>query len=152
MIPSVEGWPIKAKEVTSPHEVRLALLDTNPSSCFDSDVKIFTEITEILIIKFFTIIYKNFLQVPTVSTVSSSMIIICKSHVLVEHSVHSLRSIATVSLKRCARDNPKTGVGGALFYCWHTSHELDTSFEISYVSGFFIFASFNNVIILFVGG
>ena len=30
MIPSVEGWPTKAKEAPSPHEVRLAPLDTNP--------------------------------------------------------------------------------------------------------------------------
>ena len=27
---SLEGSPTKAKEVPSPHEVRLALLDTNP--------------------------------------------------------------------------------------------------------------------------
>ena len=30
MIPSLEGWPTKAKEAPSPHEVRLAPLDTNP--------------------------------------------------------------------------------------------------------------------------
>ena len=30
MIPSLEGWPTKAKEVPSPHVVRLAPLDTNP--------------------------------------------------------------------------------------------------------------------------
>ena len=30
MTPSLEGWPTKAKETPSPHEVRLALLDTNP--------------------------------------------------------------------------------------------------------------------------
>ena len=30
MIPSLEGWPTKAKEAPSPHELRLALLDTNP--------------------------------------------------------------------------------------------------------------------------
>ena len=30
MIPSLEGWPTKAEEAPSPHEVRLALLDTNP--------------------------------------------------------------------------------------------------------------------------
>ena len=30
MTPSLEGWPTKAEEATSPHEVRLALLDTNP--------------------------------------------------------------------------------------------------------------------------
>ena len=28
--PSPEGWPTKAKEAHSPHEVRLAPLDTNP--------------------------------------------------------------------------------------------------------------------------
>ena len=28
--PSLEEWPTKAKEVPSPHEVRLSLLDTNP--------------------------------------------------------------------------------------------------------------------------
>ena len=30
MIPSLEGWPTKAKEAPSPHEVRLALRETNP--------------------------------------------------------------------------------------------------------------------------
>ena len=30
MTPTLEGWPTKAKEAPSPHEVRLALLDTNP--------------------------------------------------------------------------------------------------------------------------
>ena len=30
MTPSLEGWPTKAKEAHSPHEVRLAPLDTNP--------------------------------------------------------------------------------------------------------------------------
>ena len=30
MTPSLEGWPTTAKEAPSPHEVRLALLDTNP--------------------------------------------------------------------------------------------------------------------------
>ena len=30
MIPSLEGWPTKAKEAPSSHEVRLAPLDTNP--------------------------------------------------------------------------------------------------------------------------
>ena len=29
MTPSLEGWPTKAKEAPSPHEVRLAPLDTN---------------------------------------------------------------------------------------------------------------------------
>ena len=31
MIPSLEGLPTKAKEAPSSHEVRLALLDTNPA-------------------------------------------------------------------------------------------------------------------------
>ena len=30
MTPSLEGLPTKAKEAPSPHEVKLALLDTNP--------------------------------------------------------------------------------------------------------------------------
>ena len=30
VIPSLEGWPTKAKEEPSPHEVRLSPLDTNP--------------------------------------------------------------------------------------------------------------------------
>ena len=30
MTPSLEGWPTKAKEAPSPHEVRLAPLHTNP--------------------------------------------------------------------------------------------------------------------------
>ena len=30
MTPSLEGWPTKAKEAPSPHEVRLSPLDTNP--------------------------------------------------------------------------------------------------------------------------
>ena len=30
MIPSLEGWPSKAKEAPSPHEVSLTPLDTNP--------------------------------------------------------------------------------------------------------------------------
>ena len=29
VIPSLEGWPTKAKEATSPHEVRLTPLDPN---------------------------------------------------------------------------------------------------------------------------
>ena len=28
--PSLEGWPTKATEASSPHEIRLSLLDTNP--------------------------------------------------------------------------------------------------------------------------
>ena len=31
MTPSLERLPTKAKEATSPHEVRLAQLDTNPA-------------------------------------------------------------------------------------------------------------------------
>ena len=30
VIPSLEGWPTKAKEAPSPHEVRLIPLDSNP--------------------------------------------------------------------------------------------------------------------------
>ena len=30
MKPSLEGWPTKAKEATSPHEVRLTPTDTKP--------------------------------------------------------------------------------------------------------------------------
>ena len=30
MIPSLEGWPTKAKDTLSPHEVRLTLLDISP--------------------------------------------------------------------------------------------------------------------------
>ena len=30
MIPSLEGWPTKAKVAPSPHEVRMSPLDTNP--------------------------------------------------------------------------------------------------------------------------
>ena len=30
MIPSLGGWATKAEEAPSPHEVRLAVLDTNP--------------------------------------------------------------------------------------------------------------------------
>ena len=37
VIPLLEGWPTKAKEAPSPHEVRLAPLDTNP--VFQSLVK-----------------------------------------------------------------------------------------------------------------
>ena len=29
MILSLKGWPTKAKDAPSPHEVRLAMLDTN---------------------------------------------------------------------------------------------------------------------------
>ena len=33
--PALAGWPTKAKEAPSPHEVRLTLLDTNPIfQCF----------------------------------------------------------------------------------------------------------------------
>ena len=30
MTPSLEGWPTKSNEAPSPHEVRLAPLNTNP--------------------------------------------------------------------------------------------------------------------------
>ena len=30
VIPSIEGWPTKAKEAPSPHTVRLTPLDSNP--------------------------------------------------------------------------------------------------------------------------
>ena len=30
VVPSLEGWPTKAKEAPSPHKVRPTLLDTNP--------------------------------------------------------------------------------------------------------------------------
>ena len=44
MMPSIDGWPTKAKEAPFPHEVRLTPLDTNPVfqclrenfQCFDS--------------------------------------------------------------------------------------------------------------------
>ena len=29
VMPSLEGWPTKAKEAPSPHDVRMAPLDTN---------------------------------------------------------------------------------------------------------------------------
>ena len=39
MTPSLEGWPTKAKEAPSPHEVRLAPLDTNPVfQCLDNQL------------------------------------------------------------------------------------------------------------------
>ena len=40
MIPSLEGWPTKAKEAPSPHEVKLILLDTNPVFQCLGEVKI----------------------------------------------------------------------------------------------------------------
>ena len=41
--PSLEGCPTKAKETPSPHEVRLALLDTNPVlQCLGDDFFIMT--------------------------------------------------------------------------------------------------------------
>ena len=30
VIPSLEGWPTKAKETPSPHDIRLTPMDTNP--------------------------------------------------------------------------------------------------------------------------
>ena len=38
MVPSLEGWPTKAKEAPSPHEVRLTLLDNNPVLQYLGDV------------------------------------------------------------------------------------------------------------------
>ena len=40
MTPSLEGLPTKAKEVPSPHEVRLAPLDTKSQS-LGGDLKVF---------------------------------------------------------------------------------------------------------------
>ena len=73
MTPSLEGWPTKAKEAPSPHELRLALLDTNPvfqslgeelSSVlsplhkhFETDEKIYIRIDE-LITPFYNTIHK----------------------------------------------------------------------------------------------
>ena len=37
MTPTLKGWPTKAKEAPSPHEVRLALLDMNPVFYFPGD-------------------------------------------------------------------------------------------------------------------
>ena len=39
MTPSIEGWPTKAKEAPSAHEVRMSTLNTNP--VFQSLVEIF---------------------------------------------------------------------------------------------------------------
>ena len=46
VIPSLERWPSKAKEAPSPHEVRLAPLDTNPvfQSLREKCAKPFTDI------------------------------------------------------------------------------------------------------------
>ena len=46
MAPSLEGWPTKAKEAPSPHEVRLAPLDTNPVFQCLRDKKIQSEKSE----------------------------------------------------------------------------------------------------------
>ena len=43
MIPSLEGWPTKAKEAPFPHEVRLTPLDTSPVFQCLGDIKIFHE-------------------------------------------------------------------------------------------------------------
>ena len=43
MIPLLEGWPTKAKEAGSPHEVRLTPLDTNPAfQCFKDLERLYT--------------------------------------------------------------------------------------------------------------
>ena len=39
MTPSLEGWPTKAKEEPSPHEVRLTPLDTNPDAPKETNFK-----------------------------------------------------------------------------------------------------------------
>ena len=46
MTPSLEKWPTKAKEAPSPHEVRLAPLDTNPVFQCLRDKKIQSEKSE----------------------------------------------------------------------------------------------------------
>ena len=40
VMPSLEGWPTKAKEAPSPHDVRLAPLDTNPVFQSLGDLKV----------------------------------------------------------------------------------------------------------------
>ena len=51
MIPSLEGWPTKAKEAPSPQEVRLAPLDTNPIfQCLGGNISVFTK--KIRLLKF----------------------------------------------------------------------------------------------------
>ena len=42
MIPSLEGWPTKAKVAPSPHEVRLTPLDTNPVFTPTQDLSLIT--------------------------------------------------------------------------------------------------------------
>ena len=52
VIPSLEGWPTKAKEATSPHEARLAPLDTNPVfQCLSCDEKLMLVVFFIFCIK-----------------------------------------------------------------------------------------------------
>ena len=52
VISSLEGWPTKAKEATSPHEARLALLDTNPVfQCLSCDEKLMLVVFLIFCIK-----------------------------------------------------------------------------------------------------
>ena len=47
MTPSLEGWPTKAKEAPSPHEVRLALLDTNVTATLEVFyIKVFFKILQ----------------------------------------------------------------------------------------------------------
>ena len=38
VIPSLEGWPNKAKEAPSPHEIRLTPLDTKPVFQYLGDI------------------------------------------------------------------------------------------------------------------
>ena len=44
MIPSLEGWPTKAKETPSHHEVRLTPLDTNPVFLYLGNILKFSKI------------------------------------------------------------------------------------------------------------
>ena len=61
MTPSLEGWPTKAKEAPSPHEVRLAPLDTNPVFS-KSRGKIIKKLSNVLPGKPLITIYKSFVR------------------------------------------------------------------------------------------
>ena len=51
MIPSLEGWPTKAKEAPSPHDVRLTPLDTNPVlNQVSSKATVFHKITILVLV------------------------------------------------------------------------------------------------------
>ena len=68
MIPSLEGWPTKAKEAPFPHEVRLTPLDTNPvfqsfgeinqESC--SHVPFDTDTSKTISKNFYGLLFKSF--------------------------------------------------------------------------------------------